>query len=49
MNKRLQKALIEIVLYMASMLIYQGNIFGLNDLQILNVKIKELVEANEET
>lgn len=47
MNKRLQKALIEIILYMASMLMYQGNIFGTDDLQTLNTKIKELIEASE--
>lgn len=44
MNDKVQKALVEIVLFMAGMLMYQGNIFGTADLKILNRKIEDLVE-----
>lgn len=42
-ENKAQKKLIEIVLYMAGMLVYHTNIFGRNNLDDLNKKIGELL------
>jgi hypothetical protein len=47
MNKA-NKKLIEIVLYMAGILMYHVNIFGINNLNDLNKKIGELLAIMEE-
>lgn len=47
MNKKLQKALIEMVFFMAGMLIMQGNIFGTTDTQSLNLKMAAVIDAME--
>jgi len=42
-ENKAQKKLIEIVLYMAGILMYHVNIFGINNLNDLNKKIGELL------
>ena len=42
-GNKVQKKLIEIVLYMAGMLMYHTNIFGKHNLDDLNKKIGELL------
>ena len=42
MNKTLQKALIELVIFMAEMIVDQGNVFGTGDTAKLNEKINKL-------
>jgi hypothetical protein len=42
-ENKAQKKLIEIVLYMAGILMYHVNIFGINNLHDLNKKIGELL------
>ena len=45
MNKALQKALIQVVMMMASMIIGQSNVFGVYDCSILSEKVDKLLEV----
>ena len=47
-GNKVQKKLIEIVLYMAGMLMYHTNIFGKHNLDDLNKKIGELLVIMQE-
>ncbi len=43
MSKKLQGALIELLLFMVGMIVHQSNIFGLDDIGKLNDKMKRVV------
>ena len=47
-ENKAQKKLIEIVLYMAGILMYHVNIFGINNLNDLNKKIGELLATMQD-
>ena len=47
-ENKAQKKLIEIVLYMAGMLMYHTNIFGKHNLDDLNKKIGELLDIMQD-
>jgi len=47
MSKKLQNALIEMVFFMAGMLIMQSNVFGTTDTKSLSEKMKKVIEILE--